>query len=303
MASVSTENQSILLIINPIAGRKKAQRILHKIIYSLSRSNYKTKIFYTSGKGEAINIVKENAAYVQRIICCGGDGTLNEIFTGLNMINLQIPVGYIPTGTTNDLAHSLNLPTTTKKAISTAIRGQIREHDLGSFNGEQYFSYIASFGAFTKVAYSTPQWLKNLFGHTAYVFNGILSIADIRSHSVKVVADGKEISGDFVFGSVSNSMVIAGLVKLPKSGISFTDGEFEVTLIKKPKNRKDLKAIVHGILHRKYDDRYMYFFKAKEISFTFNEGVAWTTDGEFAGTLETVHIKNLRQKAQIVMSR
>ena len=296
------DRQNVLLIINPVAGRKKAKRVSRKIIKALPESKYKITFFSTTRKGEAIQLVKEHVAEAHKIICCGGDGTLNEIFTGLTLAGSHIPVGYIPTGTTNDLARSLGLPVRTRKAIDTAIHGQIRKHDVGAFNKEQCFSYVASFGAFTKVAYSTPQWLKNLMGHAAYLFHGLLSIGDIHPHGVTVVADGKEIAGEFIFGSVSNSRVIAGLVKLPKSGISFVDGEFEVMLIKKPKDRKALQSIVHGILHQKYDDRYVHFFKAKELSLAFEKSTAWTIDGEYAGTHDTVRIKNLHQMAQVVVS-
>ena len=294
--------QNILLIINPVAGRKKAKAISYQIVDSLCRNDFKTTIFTTSRKGEATDIVKEHASEIHRIICCGGDGTLNEVFTGLSMANLQIPVGYIPTGTTNDLAHALNLPTKIHKAIDTSINGQIRQHDIGAFNNEnQYFSYVASFGAFTKTAYSTPQWIKNLIGHIAYVFSGILSLADIHSHSVKIVADGKEISGNFIYGSISNSTVIGGVIKLPKSDIQFDDGKFEVMLIKDPKNPGGLRKVLHSLFHRCYDERYVYYFKAKELSFTFEKSTAWTVDGEFAGTHEDVYIKNLNRNAQVVV--
>jgi YegS/Rv2252/BmrU family lipid kinase len=295
------KKQNILLVINPIAGRKEAKRILYKIVDFLCRNECKTTIYTTSRKGEATNIVIEHAGDSQRIICVGGDGTLHEVLTGLKTMDLYVPVGYIPTGTTNDLARALKLPIKTHKAIETAVFGQIRDHDLGTFNDDQCFSYVASFGAFTNAAYSTPQWMKNMIGHAAYIFKGILSIAEIQSHAVKIVADGKKICGDFVFGSVSNSTVIAGLIKLPKLDIRFDDGKFEVLLIKTPKNRKELRAIVHGLRHQHYDERYVRYFKAKELSFSFIESTAWTVDGEFAGAHVDVCIKNLQRKAQVVV--
>lgn len=298
----SMAKQNTLLIINPVAGRRKANRLLDKIVDSLSQNAYEAAVFTTTRKGEAIDIVKEHAAKSQRIICCGGDGTLNEVFTGLAMADLQIPVGYIPTGTTNDFARSLKLPKNSSKVIDAAVNGPIRQHDIGAFNQNQYFSYVASFGAFTKASYSTPQWLKNMMGHAAYVFSGILSAADIHSHTLKVIADGQEIAGDFIFGSVSNSTVIAGLVKLPEADISLNDGEFEVMLIRAPKNAKELQAVVGGILRQRYDERHVHFFKASELSFSFAESTAWTIDGEYAGTLETVGIKNLHSMAQVAVS-
>ncbi|WP_099204499.1 diacylglycerol/lipid kinase family protein [Scatolibacter rhodanostii] len=294
------EKQNTLLIINPIAGRKKARTILYKVVDSLCRNNHKITIFTTTSKGEATQIIREYASDMQKIICCGGDGTLNEVLSGLSRENLQIPVGYIPTGTTNDLAHALGLSVNVKKAINVTLDGNIRKHDIGSFNENQYFSYIASFGAFTKVSYTTPQWIKNLIGHTAYILYGIFNLNDIHSHRVKVVADGNEISGDFIFGSVSNSTVIGGIVKLAKSDIHFDDGKFEVMLIRTPKNAKELKKIIQGLVHRRYDSRHVYFFKASDLSFHFEESVKWTIDGEYAGTANEVEIKNHMGLAHIM---
>ena len=292
--------QNILLIVNPVAGRKEAKRILYKIIDLLCRNEYKTIIFTTGQRGEATNIVVENAREVEKVICCGGDGTLNEVITGLNIIDSHIPVGYIPTGTTNDLARALKLPVKLNRAIETAICGKTREHDIGILNKDQCFSYVASFGAFTKVAYSTPQWLKNMIGYAAYIFKGILSIGDIRSHVVKVVADGNEIKGDFIFGSVTNSTVIAGIIKLPEGEIHFDDGEFEVLLIRTPKSRKELKSIIHGLRHLRYDESHVHYFKAKELTFTFEDSTSWTIDGEYAGAHKLVNIHNKSRSAQIV---
>ncbi|QQO10488.1 diacylglycerol/lipid kinase family protein [Breznakiella homolactica] len=295
------QKQNILLIINPVAGRKKANKIVYQIVDSLSRNNCRTVIFMTTRKGEATDLIIEHAHDCHKIICCGGDGTLSEVLSGLIRLDMKIPVGYIPTGTTNDFAHSLNLPTDIDSAIEATTNGHIQKHDIGSFNEGQYFSYVASFGAFSKVSYSTPQWLKNFFGHMAYIFNGILSITGIRPHKVKVIADGDEIAGDFIFGSVSNSKVIGGIVRFLESDVSFDDGKFEVLLIKKPRSIKDFGRIVKGVFRRRYDDQNICFFKASKVSFAFEKDTDWTIDGEYAGTLCNVQIKNLPCTAQVMI--
>lgn len=294
------QKQNILLIINPVAGKKKANKTIYQIVDSLCKNNCKTTLFITTKKGEATNIIIEHAHECQKIICCGGDGTLSEIISGLVQLNMNIPVGYIPTGTTNDLAHSLNLPTNIDTAIEATTNGHIQKHDIGAFNEGKYFSYVASFGAFSEVSYSTPQWLKNFFGHIAYVFNGILSVANIRPHKVKVVADGDEIAGDFIYGSVSNSKVIGGIVKFLESDVSFDDGKFEVLLVKQPRSIKDLGGIIKGVFHHQYDYQNICFFKASKVSFSFEKDTEWTIDGEYAGTLDSVQIKNLPSTAQVM---
>ena len=198
------------------------------------------------------------------------------------------------------MAHALNLPTKIKEAVTIAANGGVRHHDIGKFNVDQYFSYVASFGAFTKVAYTTPQLLKNLIGRIAYIFNSILSISDIHTHTVTVVADGKEITGDFIYGSVSNSTIIGGVVKFQESEIIFDDGMFEVLLIKNPQNAGQLRNIIDGLLHYNYDEKYVYFFKANKIAFSFQNTTEWTIDGEYAGTLDSVFIETLEHKAQVI---
>lgn len=292
--------KNIVLIINPVAGRKKARKAAFEIAKLFYEHGYRIAAFTTFEKNDAINIVRDNCAAAQKILCCGGDGTLNEVITGLAISKMKIPIGYIPTGTTNDLARAIGLPIKIKKAIYNAVHGSIRKHDIGTFNENQYFSYVASFGAFTKVSYTTPQKIKNLIGHAAYIFHGLISIADIKPYKVTVTADGREITGDFIYGGVSNSTVFGGVFKLPKSEISFNDGLFEVILVKNPTTPKDLRSLVHNVVNQQYDERYIYFLKAKEVSFTFDVPTAWTTDGEYAGSHNNVYIVNKQSAAEFI---
>lgn len=294
--------QNILLIVNPVSGRQKSRLMLYSIVNFLSQHGCKTTIFATTGRGHATELVRQHAANHDRIICCGGDGTLNEIFSGLATMDIAIPVGYIPTGTTNDLAHALGLTSNIKKAMHLALYGTKRDLDLGTFNHDKYFSYVASFGAFSKVAYETPQWLKNRLGRASYFFYGISEIADIRSRRAKITADGWEITGDFVYGSVSNSTVIGGLVKFPEGSISLDDGKFEVMLIRTPKGPLDLHHIVQGLVNHEYSDDSVLFFTASNISFEFaDDAVPWTVDGEYAGESYNVAIGNMHKKALVLV--
>jgi len=295
--------QNILLIVNPVSGKQRAKTMIYSIVNFLSHHNCKTTIFSTTRRGHATDLVHEHAAEHDRIICCGGDGTLNEVFSGLATMDISIPVGYIPTGTTNDLAHALGLTSNVRIATYLALYGHVRDLDLGTFNDDKYFSYVASFGAFSKVAYETPQWLKNRLGRASYFFYGISEIADIRSRRVRIVADGTEINGDFVYGSVSNSTVIGGLVKFPEGSISLDDGKFEVMLIKTPKGPLDLHHIVQGLVNHDYYDDAVLFFTASQVTFTFEDAVPWTIDGEYAGESRNVVVGNMHKKARILVER
>ena len=293
--------QNILLVINPVSGRRKIKPLLYKIIDMLCKNGCKTTIFITSQRGDAISIVKDNAIGFQKIICCGGDGTLNEVFTGLNIINAQIPVGYIPTGTTNDFANTLKLPRRFVKAAMVALHGESRSLDLGSFNEGKFFTYVASFGVFTNVAYKTPQWLKNSIGRISYYLYGASILRETRAHTVKITADNKELSGDFIFGSVTNTTVLGGFFRFLQDDVCLDDGFFEVLLIRAPKTPKDLQIIFDSILKRRYNDDRVLLFKAKSLKFSFAEAVPWTVDGEFAGEVDCARIENLHKTARIIV--
>ena len=293
--------EKVLLIINPVSGRQRSRFLLFSIVDFLSRSGRESTVFTTTAPGNATELVREYAPLHDRIICCGGDGTLNEIFSGLAGMDTPIPVGYIPTGTTNDLAHALGLNSDVRQAIYLSLHGEERDLDLGTFNDGVYFSYVASFGAFSKVAYETPQWLKNRLGRASYFFYGISGIADIRSRRVKVIADGMTVEGDFVYGSVSNSTVIGGLVKLPEDSIRLDDGKFEVMLIRTPKDPLDLGNIMQGLVNQDYNEEHLLFFTASKMEFSFEEDVPWTVDGEYAGEANRVAIGNMQKKVRILV--
>ncbi|WKY48989.1 diacylglycerol kinase family lipid kinase [Eubacteriaceae bacterium ES3] len=294
------QKQNVLLIINSVAGRQKAYKKMYQIVSTLSKNNCKTTIFSTTKRYEATDLVIQYGSDYDKIICAGGDGTLNEVISGLAHLNKKIPLGYIPTGTTNDLANSLGLPTKYELAINTAMGDKIQQHDIGAFNEDQYFTYLASFGAFSKVSYSTPQWLKNSFGYLAYILHGIISLPKIHSYKVTVTADGEEIAGDFLFGSVSNSKSIGGVVKFLDSEVTFDDGKFEVLLIKNPTRLKDLRGINKGLFEHKYDNVNIAFLKADTVTFNFENSASWTIDGEYAGKFCDVKIKNLPSMVQFI---
>ena len=292
--------QSTLLIINPVSGRRKIKPLLYKVVDMLCKHGCKTTIFITTGPLEATRIVKEYSHDFDRIICCGGDGTLNEIFTGLVEARARLPVGYIPSGTTNDFANTLKLPKSISKAAVVALEGQMSDIDLGSFSGRKYFSYVASFGAFTNASYKTPQWLKNFLGRPSYFLYGVSSIKDIRPYSARVAADDTEIEGEFIFGSVSNATYMGGFKPFPQNFVCLDDGLFELILVRVPKSPKDMQVIVDNMIKRSYNDKQVTLIKAKKFSFTFTESVPWTVDGEFAGDVAEVEIDVLSKAIQII---
>ncbi len=293
----------IILIVNPIAGRGKARRMLYRIVNTLCHAGYIVTTFITTRAGEAVDVARRAAKYAERIVCCGGDGTLNEVITGLTESGCKIPVGYIPTGTTNDLAKALRLPLDVNGALRVIEEGTHVAHDVGRFNDDKCFTYVASFGAFTRVSYGTPQWLKNLIGRKAYILSGIASVFDIRGRNVTITADGHTFSGRYAFGSVSNSTVVGGIIQYARDCMRFDDGLFELLLIRMPRSIVDLLHIGYGILRGRYDAPYFTHTTASNVTLRFDKPTSFTVDGEYGGRHKSVRIGCMRRAAHIIVPK
>ncbi len=237
------------------------------------------------------------------IVCSGGDGTLNETIQGVMKSDNRLPIGYIPAGSTNDFARGVGIPKNIIDAVQWIIDGNPYPCDIGGFNSDKYFTYIAAFGAFTEVTYDTPQQIKNYLGHAAYILNGLTKLSSIRSYHIKVSADGDEFEDDFIFGMVTNSSSVAGLLSL--NDFLLDDGLYEVTLIKTPGNAFDLQRIIHSLLNIDIDidTAYIKSFRAAEVRFECNEEIQWTIDGEYGGTLKNVTVKNNRQAIKLMANK
>ena len=234
------------------------------------------------------------------VVCSGGDGTLNEVVTGMMHAKHQVPVGYIPAGSTNDFAGSLRLPKNMAKAARIAVTGKQYLCDVGSFD-EEYFVYVAAFGIFTDVSYTTDQQLKNTLGHAAYILEGAVRLPQQKSYHMTFTANGETIEGDFLFGMVTNSRSVGGMRNITGKNIELDDGLFEVTLIKTPKNPKELNLMVSTLLLENIDTEMMYSFKTDRIGFWSTEEVPWTLDGEFGGRKTEVIIRNHPQAVSIMV--
>ena len=296
----ANNEKKALLIINPTSGKTKNEDEINKIVNLLNKQLHITSLHITSEKGDATKFIYEYAKFHDMIVCCGGDGTLNEIITGLMQIKHSIPIGFIPTGTTNDLASTFKIPMDIKKAIKFIFNGRPVYHDIGMVNDKHYFSYIASFGAFTKVSYATPQWLKNKFGRFAYFLDGIKRVGEIRPYKLNVKTEDFEETDEFIFGSVSNSLSIGGIVKLNEDEVSLNDGKFDILLVRSPHNPMELRGILYGLSHKKYDKKHIIFLQSREILLEFEEEIDWTADGEQAKLGKEVRINNCHNFIQFI---
>lgn len=294
--------KKLLLILNPNSGKKKANRYLVQILDILNRGGFDVTVYVTASRGDATEVVRRRAGEFDRILCIGGDGTFNEMISGLLPTGLATPISYIPAGSTNDFATSLHLSKNILQAARDIAEGEPHPLDLGRFN-DRYFSYIASFGAFTRASYATSQSLKNALGHFAYILAGIKEVASIRSHHMRVtLADGTVYEDDYIFGAVSNSTSVAGILTLAPELVDMNDGLFEVLLVRKPHNPLELSDCVLALTTQDYNTPMLTLCSSSRVEMESREELVWSLDGEEAlGGTHTV-IENLHSAVDIILN-
>lgn len=290
--------KKLLFIYNSHAGKGKIRNKMTDIIEIFTKRGYEVTAVPTMHQGDAAEIAQNKSDEYELLVCSGGDGTLDEVVTGLMKAGVQIPVGYIPAGSTNDYANSLGLPKNMESAAHIAVGEQLCRCDVGELENT-FFVYVAAFGAFTEVSYATPQEIKNLLGHAAYILEGMKKLHTIKAYRMKVTTNGYTIEDDFIYGMVSNSVSIGGFKNNTSSNVLLDDGMFEVTLIKNPKNPMELQNIIASLLIAEFDSEYMYAFKTSEIMFEAEGEIPWTVDGEFGGNYKCAKIRNHKQAISI----
>ena len=291
----------ILLIVNPCSGRAKMRTELLKVVEILSAEDNLVTVYPTKARGDATEFIKQHTDLdYNLVVVCGGDGTLNEVITGLMQSGVNRTLGYIPSGTLNEWSSGLHISRSIKQAAADITTGKKIQLDIGQF-GDKYFSYTASFGAFTDASYSAPQDVKNVLGQAAYFFEGIKSLGNIKPVHLKFTADGKATEGDFLFGEVSNSMSVGGIVKFNESAVKLNDGKFEILLIRNPDNILKLQPIIDGILKQDFDREGIEFFTADSVTVTGGEELSWTLDGEYAKGENEITISNLHNAIELIV--
>ncbi len=328
--------KSILFILNPTAGKTHVKNYLFNIIASFSEADYRVTVYPTQKPMDGRNIVMSEGDNYDLIVCAGGDGTLDDVVTGYMMSNCKVPLGYIPAGSTNDFARSLGIPLEPLAAVTNIITGLPFAVDVGGFREsdsaepspilttnqissspesenksilqppaptptEDYFVYIAAFGAFTELSYSTDQQFKNMFGHAAYILNAAINLGNnLASYEATIEYNHQVITDNFVYVMITNSLSVGGMRNVVLADdVKFDDGEFECLLIKAPTNPIELQAIINSLLISEVNEKYMYCFKASELKITSAEEIPWTLDGEFGGNHKQVIIKNHQKAIQI----
>lgn len=292
--------KKLFFIYNPHAGKENIKGKLYGIIQAMSDAGYAITIYPTRAPQDAIEQIRNLPDDYDLVVCSGGDGTLDEVMTGMMHRKHKIPVGYIPAGSCNDFARSLQIPNNMDRAAEIAVRGVNYAIDVGSLN-ERNFIYVAAFGIFTDVSYTTKQEVKNVLGHMAYVLEGMKQLMNVKSYQLKVTSDEASFEGDFLFGMITNSKSVGGFKSIVGKNVIFDDGVFEMTFITRPKNPMELQEILAALLIEQIDTKYMYSFRSSRVVIESEEPVPWTLDGEFGGEHTHVEITNNQRAVEIRM--
>ncbi len=298
---MSMQGKKLFFLYNPKAGRGQVRLFLSEMVDLFVKAGYEVTVYPTQDKDDAMYRVARLAGEYDRVICCGGDGTLNETVAGMLSRENRVPIGYIPAGTTNDFAKSLGIPTELKDAAAIAAGGRLFPCDVGEFNGNT-FDYIAAFGVFTEVSYETGHRMKTVLGHAAYVVNGPKSLIPIPSYHMEVEVNGETVEGNFSYGMISNTTSVGGIKNLAGSTVALDDGKFEVTFVRTPKNPWMVRSILTNLLQKgDANSPYIYCCKADSLTIRSEEAVAWTLDGEFGGSQTDVRIRNRMREITFIV--
>lgn len=292
--------QRLLFIFNLRSGKGKIKENLAEIVDIMVKAGWEVTVYTTQCQGDAVEKARLEAGEYDRIVCSGGDGTLDEVVTGMMKAKSRVPIGYIPAGSTNDFGNSLGIDKDMRKAAQIAASGRMFPCDIGRFN-DDFFVYVAAFGLFTDVSYQTSQDMKNVLGHAAYILEGAKQLWDIPSMRMQVEYDGNVLYDEFIYGMITNSNSVGGFDGLISGDVILNDGVFEVTLIKTPKNPMELSEVLACLTNIRKESDMLYTFQTSSIKFTSSESVSWTLDGEYGGDHQTVLIEDCPRALEILV--
>lgn len=292
--------QRLLFIFNLRSGKGKIRENLAEIVDIMVKAGWEVTVYTTQCQGDAVEKARLEADEYDRIVCSGGDGTLDEVVTGMMQAKSRVPIGYIPAGSTNDFGNSLGIDKDMRRAAQIAATGRLFPCDIGHFN-DDFFVYVAAFGIFTEVSYQTSQEMKNVLGHAAYILEGAKQLWDIPSVRMQVEYDGNVLYDEFIYGMVTNSNSVGGFDGLISGDVILNDGVFEVTLIKTPKNPMELSEVLACLTNIRKESNMLYTFQTSSIKFTSSESVSWTLDGEYGGDHQTVLIEDCPRALEILV--
>ena len=293
--------KKLLFIFNPKSGKGQIRTKLLDIIDIFTKAGYEVITHPTQAARDASRTIVSYADQIDMVVCSGGDGTLDEVVDGLMMSRPELPLGYIPAGSTNDFANSVGIPATLLDAAKDIVDGRTYLCDVGLFNDKR-FVYVAAFGAFTDVSYQTDQNMKNVLGHMAYVLEAGKRIFNLPSYKVSIETDRFQIEDEFIYGMVTNARSVGGIKGITGDAVDMSDGLFEVTMVRTPQNPVELPEIANALLNPKAESKMVLKMKARDIRIVSEMPIPWTLDGEYGGDHKDVEIVNKHRSLRLMLN-
>ncbi len=292
------DSKKLLFIVNPVAGRKVYKRYFPEMIQQFMEAGYLVTTYLTQSPNDAERYTALCGADYDRLVCLGGDGTFAQVVSGVKKCGKDMPIGYIPAGSSNDFGTLHGLSSDLVAAAHDAVTGQVKLVDCGTFNG-RLFIYVAAFGAFIATSYVTSQDLKNALGRPAYFLDVMRELPRIKAEHMRITANGQTYEGNYIFGAVTNNTSVSGVVSLPEGAVVTDDGKFEVVLIENLTTLPELSDTVYSVLSGDFISQQITFFHASEITIESDNPIDWTLDGEYQKGDLLVRIQNHKQALQV----
>ena len=296
------EDMKVLIVVNPVAGKAKINRNIIKIRDNIAKIGEKDVIIkYTKKNKNATEIIKKCEIDFDVLFVCGGDGTLNEVIQALCDLDKRVPIAYLPVGTTNDFAKSLEVPFDIQKLSRNFDLTTIKEVDVGRINN-RFFNYVSSTGLFAKTSYQTTSKMKNKYGRFAYVISGVKEVISCKPQRLKIYINNEIVEDEFVYTSISNSCYIGGFKLFRKKDVRLDDGKFEVLLVKGKGKFFETLILLLKIITGNFKDKNIRFYKTNSLKIESDSDIEWSIDGEYGGKTKLVIIENINKYAQYIMN-
>jgi diacylglycerol kinase (ATP) len=290
------------IIYNPTSGKEAFRKQLPDVLQKLEQAGYETSCHATTCAGDAKKAAKtagERGTY-DIIIAAGGDGTVNEVVTGLMKVDNPPILGVIPVGTTNDFGRAMHIGRDILSAVDIIIDGHHIPVDIGRAN-DKYFINIAAMGNLTEISYEAPSKLKTVLGEFAYVIKGVEKLPFIHPTFVEIEYDGKKFEDEIMLFLLSNTNSVGGFEKLAPEA-SVNDGMFDMLIVRKGNIPEMVNLLRRTAKGTHIDHPLVYHERVSRAKVTAREKLQLNLDGEYGGDVP-VEFENLYQHLRVFVPR
>lgn len=270
------------IIYNPTSGREIFKKKLPDVLQLFEQAGYETSCHATTGAGDATIAAREACdRKFDLVVACGGDGTLNEVISGLAEQEYRPKLGLIPVGTTNDFARAIGVNVSIMEAAEVITTGQTVPLDIGRVD-DKYFVNILAAGKITELTYEVPSKLKTMLGQLAYYLKGIEMLPKVKPTRLKIEYDGKVFDEEAFLFLLSNTNSVGGFEKIAPDA-SINDGQFDLLVLKKSNIAEIIRVCAQLLRGQHVQNEYVLYTRASHLKITSDEKLLLNIDGEYGG--------------------